>query len=176
MMRLALIAVCAVILATPGSAQSLTERSGLNALFGVSASTQDFVNEVGLNELLEMELSKLAEEKGGIKTKEFAARLLKDHRETFAQLKALVKSGMVKVSLPAALDNTRQGKLHKLKSLDGAAFDKAFEDIQISIHNDTISLFERYGNGGDHRDLKVFAFKHLPHLQEHWRLARDLKH
>jgi putative membrane protein len=175
MMRLALIAVCAVILATPGSAQSLTERSGFNALFGVSPSTQDFVNEVGMNELLKMEFSTLAEERGSSKTKEFAARLLKDHRETSAQLKALVKSGMVKVSFPAALDSTRQEKLDKLKSLDGAAFDKVFEEMQVSIHNDTISLFERYGNGGDHRDLKLFAFKHLPHLQEHWRLARDLK-
>jgi len=128
-----------------------------------------------MNELLEIELSKLAEERGGVKTKQFASKLLKDHKETSAQLAALVKGGMVKVSFPTVLDSNRQIKLDKLKSLSGADFDKAFEEMQVSIHNDTISLFERYGNGGDHRDLKLFAFKHLPHLQEHWRLARDLK-
>jgi putative membrane protein len=86
-----------------------------------------------------------------------------------------VRSGSVKVSIPAALDSVRLEKLDKIKRLSGADFDKAFEEIQASIHNDAVSLFERYGAGGDHPDLKVFAFKHLPDLREHWRLARDLK-
>ena len=175
MIRLALYAVCSLIAAAPASAQSASERLGINSILGISPSTQDFVNEVAMNEMLEIELSKLAEERGNAKTKEFAATILKDHRETSAHLKALVQSGRVRVSIPAALDSARLAKLDKIKSLNGADFDKAFEDIQASIHNDAVSLFERYGNGGDHPDLKVFAFKHLPHLREHWRLARDLK-
>ncbi len=125
--------------------------------------------------MLEIEMSKLAEEKGDAKTKEFAAKMLRDHKGTSGQLKALVQNGQVRVSLPGALDMARQAKLDKLNSLQGMEFDRAFEEMQVNIHNDSVSLFERYGNGGDHRDLKVFAFKHLPHLQEHWRLARELK-
>ena len=175
MIRLVLYAACSLFIAAPASAQSVWERLGLDSVLGISPSTQDFVNEVAMNEMLEMELSKLAEERGNAKTKEFAAILLKDHRETSTHLKGLVQSGRVRVSFPAALDSARLAKLDKIKSLNGEEFDKAFEDIQVGIHNEAVSLFERYGNGGDHPDLKAFAFKHLPHLREHWRLARDLK-
>lgn len=175
MIRLAFCVACSLVLFTPATAQSVSERFGINAVLGISPSTQDFVNEVALNEMFETEMSKLAEERGEARTKEFAARMLKDHRETSGQLKALVQSGHVRVSFPGALDTVRQAKLDKLKSLQGAEFDRLFEEMQISIHNDSVSLFERYGSGGDHPDLKVFAFRHLPHLQEHWRLARDLK-
>ena len=175
MIRLAFYIVCSLILVAPATAQSVSERLGINAVLGVSPSTQDFVHEVALNEILETEMSKLAEERGEARTKEFAARMLKDHRETSGHLKALVLSGQVRVSFPAALDNVRQAKLDKLKSLEGAEFDRLFEEMQISIHNDSVSLFERYGSGGNHPDLKMFAFRRLPHLQEHWRLARDLK-
>lgn len=175
MIWVAIYTACAVLVAAPASAQSVSERLGLNAVLGMSPSTQDFVNEVALNEMLEIELSKLAEEKSDARTKEFAEKMLKEHAGISAHLKALVQNGQVRVSFPAALDTSRQARLAKLRSLHGAEFDKAFEEMQVSIHNDTISLFERYGSGGDHRDLKVFAYKYLPHLQEHWRLARDLK-
>ncbi|MBI3434527.1 MAG: DUF4142 domain-containing protein [Proteobacteria bacterium] len=175
MIRLALYVACTLVVAAPACAQSVSERWGINATLGISPSTQDFVNEVALNEMLEVELSKLAEERAGAKIKEFAARMVKDHKETSRQLKALIRNGQVSVSFPDILDAARQATLDRLKGLQSGEFDKAFEALQISIHNDAVSLFERYGNGGDHRDLKVFAFKHLPHLQEHWRLARDLK-
>jgi putative membrane protein len=175
MIRLALYAACSLIVAAPAFAQSASEKLGINSALGISPSTQDFANEVAMNEMLEIELSKLAEERGNAKTKEFAAKILKDHREASAHLKGLVQSGSVKVSIPTVLDNIRLEKLDKIKKLNGADFDKAFEDIQASIHNDAVSIFERYGAGGDHPDLKVFAFKHLPDLREHWRLARDQK-
>ena len=175
MVRYALYTACSLLFTAPASAQSLLERSGLNSVLGVSPSTQDFVNEVALNEMLEIELSKLAEERGDTRTKEFATKMLKEHAGSSAQLKALVRNGQVRVSFPARLDAARQVKLDKLKNLQGTEFETAFEDVQVSIHNDMVSLFERYGSGGDHRDLKIFAYKYLPHLQEHWRLARDLK-
>jgi putative membrane protein len=172
---LALYATCLLLVASPVSAQSLSEKLGVNSFLGVSPSTQDFVNEVAMNDMLETELSKLAEERGGAKTKEFAAKMLKEHRGISSQLKSLVRSGQVKVTFPAILDNVRQAKLDQIKGMSGIGFDKAFEGLQVSIHNDTVSLFERYGGGGSHPDLKLFAFKHLPSLIEHWNEARDLK-
>jgi len=172
---LALYVTCLLLVAAPAAAQSISEKLGVNSFLGVSPSTQDFVNEVAMNEMLETELSKLAEERGGAKTKQFAAKMLREHSGISSQLKSLVRSGQVKVIFPATLDDARQAKLDTLKSMSGVGFDKAFEDLQVSIHNDTVSLFERYGGGGSHPDLKLFAFKYLPSLIEHWRLARDLK-
>jgi putative membrane protein len=158
----------------PSLAQSFPERSGINSFLGLSPSTEDFLNQAVLAEMFEIELSKLADRKGSEKTKVFAAAMLKDHKETSAQLKALVQGGMVKFSYPTALDSGRHAQLGRLQGLSGTDFDKGFEDIQTELHERTIDLFERYGSGGDHPDLKRFAFKHLPHLREHWRLAKSL--
>lgn len=171
-----LLAIALVLsLGIPVHAQSLSERTGLNWLLGISPSTEDFIREVVLGELFETELSKAAESKGNAKTKAFAAAMLKEHRQTSAQLRALIQSGRVKVSYPIALDTTRADQLAKLQSLSGAEFDEEFEKLQAEIHEHAISLFERYGSGGDHPDLKIFAYRHLPHLQEHWRQVRESK-
>ena len=54
--------------------------------------------------MFEIESSKLARERADQAGKTFAARTIKDHTEISDELKALVSSGKVKASLPAALD------------------------------------------------------------------------
>ena len=78
------------------------------------------------------------------------------------------------MNLPAVMDKAHWAKLDKLNSLNGADFTKAYEDMQVSAHKDAVSLFERYAKGGENADLKAFAAKTLPHLQEHLKLAQDL--
>jgi putative membrane protein len=85
-----------------------------------------------------------------------------------------VSRGKVQVNLPAAMDKAHGAKLDKLNSLSGADFTKAYEDMQVSAHKDAVSLFERYAKGGDNADLRAFAAKTLPHLQEHLKMAQDL--
>jgi putative membrane protein len=87
-----------------------------------------------------------------------------------------VNSGKVKVTLPVALDSSHQSKLEKLKGLNGQDLDKAFDELQTSVHKDATSLFERYSKGGENADLKTFASKHLPTLQHHLKMAEDLTH
>jgi len=61
---------------------------------------------------------------------------------------------------------------HALKGLNGADFDREYDSMQLARHKDAASLFERYAKGGENGNLKAFAAKHLPHLQEHLRLAK----
>ena len=168
-------AFCAFLISTTAGAQSLPERLGLNSLFGISPSSQDFVTQVSLNEMFELQLSMLAELRAGAKVRKFAAIMLEEHKRTSSELKALVRGESVRVTFPAVLDRARQSGIDKIKELNGPAFDKEFENMQVEIHNATVSLFERYGGDGGHPVLKSFAIRHLPHLQEHWRLAVDLK-
>jgi putative membrane protein len=156
------------------SSQSFSERMGINSFLGISPSAQDFVSQVTLNEMFELELARLANERGGEKIKAFADQILKDHKETSAHMRALVQGGRVKVSLPTAVPEECQKELARLTGLAGVDFDKEFESVQARLHKDAISIFERYGSGGDHPDLKQFAYRYLPHLQEHWRLAQNL--
>jgi putative membrane protein len=165
----------ALLIATPAFAQSVPERTGVNAALGVSPSTPDFVKQVAISDMFEIESSKLALQRADAKSKSFAEKMIKDHQETSAELKSLVQSGKVKAELPSAMDSSHQSKLDKLKGLQGADFDREYDSIQVSAHKDAVDLFERYAKGGDNDDLKRFASKTLPHLKEHLSMAENLR-
>jgi len=170
-----LLAAAFTLFTVSAHGQSIGEKSGVNSALGVSPSTQDFVTKAAIGDMFEIETSKLAQERADPASKTFAARMIKDHTETSDELKALVASGKVKSSLPGALDRSHQNKLDKLKGLNSAQFDRQYDDMQRAAHKDAVSMFDRYAKRGDNADLKAFAAKHLPHLQEHRQMAEDLK-
>jgi putative membrane protein len=164
-----------LLFAASANAQSVGEKSGVNSVLGTSPSTQDFVTQAAMGDMLEIETGKLAEQKAAdSKIKPFAKQLIADHQKTAEELKSLISGGKVKANVPPALDSSHQSKVDKLKGLSGADFDKAFDDLQRSAHKDATSLFERYAKGGENADLKAFAAKHLPTLQHHLKMAEDL--
>jgi putative membrane protein len=176
-MKMLLLASAAIaIAAVPAFGQSIPEKAGVNQALGVAPKTQDFVTLAAQSDMLEIESSKLALTKSdSAKTKAFADKMIKDHTETSKELKALVSGGKVKADAPAALDKAHIDKLDKLaKQHDGKDFTKDYNSMQVSAHKDAVSMFERYGKEGDNADLKAFANKHLPHLQEHLKMAQDL--
>src|SRR5581483_9227769 len=101
--------VAAMALAAPGAkAQSIPEKTGINSTLGISPSTQDFVTEAAMSDMLEIESSKLAQQKADASSKQFAAKMITDHTKTSEELKSLVQSGKVKADLPTALDKSHQ--------------------------------------------------------------------
>jgi len=174
-MKTFLLASTALLVATAAFAQSVPEKTGVNSALGVAPKTQDFVTIAAQSDMLEIESSRLALQKAdNNKTKQFAEKMIKDHTETSAELKSLVSSGKVQADAPSSLDKAHQEKLDKLTKLDGKDFTKEYDDMQVSAHKDAVSLFERYGKDGDNADLKAFAGKTLPHLQEHLKMAQEL--
>jgi putative membrane protein len=175
MKKLAVITACALLSGLSGSAmaQSVGERTGVNAAVGVSPSTPDFVKEVAISDMFEIESSKLAVQKSDAATKTFANQMVTDHTKTSAELKAAVQ-GDSNAPFPTALDSSHQSKLDKLKSLNGAEFTKNYHDVQASAHKDAVSLFERYAKGGDNAKLKSWASTTLPALKHHLEMAQGL--
>src|SRR4051812_40224958 len=173
-MRRTFIVIACILLATPGLAQSVGEKTGANSLLGVAPSTVDFVKQVAISDMFEIESNKLAQEKGNAPEKTFASQMVTDHTKTSTELKGLVSSGKVKAEVPAALDSSHQSKLDKLKAESGKDFSSDFDSMQVSAHKDAVSLFERYAKGGDNADLKDWAGKTLPALKHHLEMAEDL--
>jgi len=173
---LSLASVAILVAVGPSMAQSIPEKAGINQALGVAPKTQDFVTLAAQSDMLEIQSSKLAQTKSDVtKTKQFADRMITDHTETSNELKALVSSGKAQATAPSELDKPHKDKLDKLAKLrDGKDFTKEYNDMQVSAHKDAVSMFERYGKDGDNVDLKAFAKKHLPHLQEHLKMAQDL--
>jgi putative membrane protein len=173
-MKRAIIVLGCVILASPALAQSLGEKTGVNSMLGVAPDTADFVKEVAISDMFEIQSSKLAEQKGNAQEKTFAQQMVTDHTKTSTELKELVNSGKVRAELPSGLDSSHQSKLDKLQNASGDNFSSDYNSYQVSAHKDAVSLFERYAKGGDNADLKDWAGKTLPALQHHLDMAQEL--
>ncbi|MGJ4996579.1 DUF4142 domain-containing protein [Bradyrhizobium sp. HKCCYLS3077] len=173
-MRRTLIALGCLMLAGPALAQSVGEKTGVNSALGIAPSTEDFVKQVAISDMFELQSNQLGEQKGNAQEKTFAAQMVKDHTKTSSELKSMVESGKVKATLPTALDSAHLSKLDKLKAANGKEFSDDFSDMQVSAHKDAVSLFERYAKGGDNPALKDWAGKTLPALQHHLDMAQNL--
>jgi putative membrane protein len=173
-MKRSIIALGCLLVAGPALAQSAAEKTGVNSTLGISPTTADFVKEVAISDMFEIQSNKLAQDKGNAQEKSFASQMVTDHTKTSTELKSLVTSGKVKAELPNALDSSHQSKLDKLKGESGKDFSSDFDSMQVSAHKDAVSLFERYAKGGDNADLKDWAGKTLPALRHHLDMAQNL--
>jgi putative membrane protein len=173
-MRRTIIALGCLALAGPALAQSVGEKTGVNSALDITPSTEDFVKQVAISDMFELQSNQLGEQKGNAQEKSFAAQMVKDHTKTSSELKSMAESGKIKVQLPTALDSAHQSKLDKLKAANGKDFSSDFDDMQVSAHKDAVSLFERYAKGGDIPALKDWAGKTLPALQHHLDMAQNL--
>jgi putative membrane protein len=160
-------------LSTSASAQSVGEKSGVNSTLGIAPKTEDFIKEVAMSDMTEIEAAKIAEQKGNADEKKFAAMMVTDHTKTSTELKSMV-TGEMKSSLPSALDDASEKKLGKLRDAKPEDFAATYDPMQVSAHKDAVSLFERYAKGGDNNALKDWAGKTLPALQHHLEMAQAL--
>ena len=174
MKTLATLAAAAVLLSSAAFAQSVGEKTGVNSTLGISPTTADFVKEAAMSDMLEIESSKIAQQKGNADEKKFAGQMITDHTKTSSELKSMVSSGDVKAEIPAALDSSSQSKLDKLRDAKPEDFAAQYDPMQVSAHKDAVSLFERYAKGGDDPKLKGWAAKKLPTLQHHLEMAQAM--
>jgi putative membrane protein len=174
MKRVSLIAAACVLLSAPVLPQS--PRPATTGATAGNVSTSDFVRKVATSDMFEIQSSQLALEKGlDSDTKPFAEKMVKDHEQTTRELKDLVQSGKVKEQPPTALDDEYKRKLDELAKLSGKDFDRAYHQTQKQAHQEAVALFRAYAQNGDNPDLKQWAAKTLPHLQEHLSMAEKLK-
>ncbi len=171
-MKTVVAVVVGMLLGSSAMAQSLGERTGVDSLLGIAPSTADFVTEVAQSDMFELASSKMGVDKSDGPIKAFASQMITDHTKTTEQLKSAAKAD--DLSVPSALSSTNQDKLDKLAKLNGGDFAKEYMDYQVSAHKDAVSLFQRYGKGGDNAKLKSWAVETLPALQHHLDMARDL--
>jgi putative membrane protein len=171
MRKILLVGVC-LLLATPALAQSVGEQTGVNSALGIAPKTTDFVNEAATSDMFEIQSSKLAAERTTGNVQSFANQMITDHTKTTADLKGLATTA--KVTLPTQMTDAQQKMLDKLNGLQGKDFAKQYMDDQVSAHKDAVSLFQRYGKGGDNDALKGWANQTLPTLQHHLDMAQSI--
>ena len=173
-MKRSMIALGCILVAGPALAQSIGERTGVNSALGISPTMADFIKEAANSDMLQIAAATLAQEKGNAEEKRFAEQMMTDHSKTSSDLKSLVSSGAVMADIPTALDSSSQKKLDKLRDTRRQAFASEYDPMQVSVHKEAVSLFERYSKSGDNPKLKDWAGKTLPTLQHHLDMAEAM--
>ncbi len=71
---------------------------------------------------------------------------------------------------PSHMDNHEMGKLSKLS---GAAFDREYMDNMVKDHQKAVKEFQKEADKAKDADVRNFAAKTLPTLQEHLQMAQN---
>lgn len=104
--------------------------------------------------------------------KQFGQRMVDDHSKANDELKSL--ASQKQVTLPTDLEGKHRAMQDKLTKLKGAEFDKAYMAHMVTAHQQAVALFEKESKGGKDAEVKAFAQKTLPTLQEHLKMARSI--
>ena len=139
----------------------------------MNTQDRDFIMEAAMGGMMEVELGQVAAQKGGSDAvKQFGQRMVDDHSKANSELMSLASSKGI--TLPTALDDKHRQQVTKLSGMSGADFDRAYSKMMLSDHQKDVAAFEKQSTKAADADLKAFASKTLPTLQEHLQMARAL--
>lgn len=135
---------------------------------------KDFFETAASSNQFEIDSSRLAAERvtdPALKT--YAQKMIKDHGKAGDELEKLARKKSV--MLPTRLLKRHEAMLKDPRNeKPGADFDDEYRDKMISSYKEAVSLFDEAARDSKDADVKAFAAKTLPTLQDHDGLARKL--
>ncbi len=138
----------------------------------LSAADKKFVREAAQGGLAEVEMGKLASQKGSNSdVKSFGQMMVDDHTKANDELKSLASSKGVTV--PSDLDAKDKAEVSRLEKLSGEQFDRAYMQAMTRDHKKDIAEFKRESTSGKDTELKDWAGKTLPTLEKHLQHAEQ---
>lgn len=139
----------------------------------LSSRDQKFLMDAAMGGLMEVQLGRWASQTGtSAEVKQFGQRMIDEHSKANTELMELASSKGI--TLPTQLDEKHQREVSKVSRLRGEEFDRAYSKMMLKDHEKVVSNFEKQSTSGDDADIKAFAGKTLPALQEHLQMARAL--
>jgi putative membrane protein len=104
----------------------------------------------------------------------FGQRMVKDHAQINAELKQLADKK--NIALPKEEDTKDKAEEQRLKQLaqrSGFEFDRDYMAKMVKDHEQDVALFEHEAAHGKDPDLRSWAQKTLPLLQDHLKQAKS---
>ena len=156
------------------STTTTTTQSGTAEAGKLAEADQKFVEKVAQDGIAEADLGALAKERAkSDEVKQFAQRMIDDHGKANEELKGLgAKKGF---TVPAQLDADHREDLEELTRLTGAELDKKYIDEMVDDHEDDVEEFRDASKEAKDADVRAWAAKTLPILEEHLAEAKKLK-
>lgn len=143
-----------------------------NSANRLAPGDSNFANKAAEGGMAEVKLGQLAKDKASSQAvKDFGQKMIDDHTKAGDELKDIAsKKGM---TLPNSVSAKDQATYDRLSNLSGAAFDRAYIRDMVTDHRADVNEFRREANSGTDPDLKAFAAKTLPTLEEHLKMAES---
>jgi len=141
----------------------------------MQASNPDhmFVMEAAQGGMAEVALGRLASEKASSeRVKQFGQRMVADHSKANDELKSLAQAK--NISLPADVGAKHKATEERLSKMSGAAFDRAYIQEMVADHKKDVGDFRKEAQSGKDSEVKTWAAKTLPTLEEHSKMVQDI--
>ena len=155
-----------------GSAHGADSAHGTDSANRMMKGENMFATKAAIGGMAEVKLAELAKDKASsADVKAFAQRMHDDHSKANDELKQIASHKGI--TLPTDLDAKHQAMYDRLSKLSGADFDRAYMRDMVADHKEDVSEFKKEAERGTDPELKAFAAKTLPTLQEHLQLAQS---
>jgi putative membrane protein len=143
------------------------------AQVSLPAPDQQFMLEAARGGIAEVELGRLATQRAASDAvRAFAQRMVGDHGAGNQELIQLAQSkGLM---LPQEMGPAHRATMDRLAAMSGPAFDQAYMTDMMRAHQQNIALFTRESHEGRDADIRAWAMRKLPAIQEHQRVAYDV--
>ena len=133
-------------------------------------SSKSFITEARRSGILELSLGKLAIDKSRTyDVRKYAQQIISDYTSFNAELESLASAK--KVSTSDTLDSSQQDVYNTLNAVDGFSFDKQYIDIVVAEQKADISRFEEAAGKVDDAEVRKWAKRTLPILQNQYKQA-----
>jgi len=165
---MAVIVMCSFALVSTARAAEAGEKK-------LASKDAKFIRNACSGGIMEVELGKLAADKSSNDdVKKFGQKMADDHGKANDELKQLASSKGVDLTKPT---DTAMKKADKekdsLAKKSGVDFDKAYMSMMVKDHEKDVKEFEDASKDCEDADVKAWAGKTLPTLQEHLSMAKD---
>ena len=135
-------------------------------------SDQDFVMKAAQGGLAEVAMGATGLQKAAnADVKAFAQRMVTDHGNANSELTQLAATKGV--TLPTDIGAEHKAAADHLGTLSGAEFDKAYMMHMVDDHEKDVKEFETAAQSAQDPELKAWAAKTLPTLQDHLKMAKE---
>lgn len=142
----------------------VTEKQEADATFLVSTTS---------NALLEVELGKLAQARAtSPDVRSYGARLVQSRLELLAALRTLAEAK--KLAVPPALGEDGQAAYHDVSTQPGTQLDKHLMALLVKAQKQDEDAFDDMKDDAYDGDLRGFAAKYLPAVQDLLNNAKDV--
>jgi putative membrane protein len=153
--------------------QGATGQRAGGAAGALAAADKTFIMHAAQGGMAEVEMGRLAASKAtDPDVKQFGQRMVDDHGKANDELKSL--ASQKNVTVPAELDAKHKADHARLEKLSGAAFDRAYMAAMVMDHNQDVAEFQRVAKTAKDADLKAWAAKTLPTLQDHQKQSKTV--